>query len=410
MGKKVICFIQAFDCEKTIGAAMESILNQTYENWLCFVLSNGNENKTTEPNCTFDIIRAVAARDRRFIVMNKKRNHPGMILYMLSYFAQCFPESYICCLDGDDEYEPNFFDRSVAWAEEQELDIVACGTKIIQKVRPGDTDGILVRRRQLEENLIVRGKDFADLFPIYKTFFNELWGKIYRANVFRERVNHREIDKNCKNVFLPDTVYALDRLRESRAIGVLSGTYHCYFLYEQRKAHNATAMTNVVAVYLEQKRFWDQNGRYSPYRTYENVMNFLRSRGGVHEDVQEYMWAVLLGWLGDIYNKSLLPLQDEKAYAGLVSYLIFHPKFDELMCYQGSGKYNNLRDYRQRMEFCERLCYTLLAQKRVRNRRILWRNDLPCTHTTRRQLDRCIAKLRGTLEMLSQLEVQHDAE
>ena len=42
MERKVICYIQAFDCEKTIEAAMQSILNQTYKNWICFVLSNGN--------------------------------------------------------------------------------------------------------------------------------------------------------------------------------------------------------------------------------------------------------------------------------------------------------------------------------------------------------------------------------
>ena len=180
MERKVICYIQAFDCEKTIEAAMQSILNQTYKNWICFVLSNGNQ----APNYSFDIIKAFAARDRRFVVLNKKYNLIDMYIPMLYHLAKCFPDSYICSLDADDEYKSDFFERAITLAEENHLDIVACGTEIVWKKRAGSRKETLISKRELKEDRIIKDEAFTSQFPIYKPFFNEMWGKLYHASLF----------------------------------------------------------------------------------------------------------------------------------------------------------------------------------------------------------------------------------
>ena len=132
-------------------------------------------------------------------------------------------------------------------------------------------------------------------------------------------------------------------------------------------------------------------------------MEFLRAHGEVSPEVDEYMRAVLFGWFGDYYARTLLPLQDEAVFASLAARLVFHPKFDELMRFRDSGAYDNLRDYRQRLDFCKRLRHTLLGQQMVRNRRVLWQGNLPCTRPVRRELDRIIAKLEGTIRIVSKL-------
>mgnify|MGYP002800502680 CR=1 FL=1 len=145
MTKKIICYIQAFDCEKTIAATMQSILEQTYKNWICFVLSNGNENTVSAPNWSFDVIKNYAAIDSRFIVLNKRKNDLGMYMPMLYHLAQSFPDSYICSLDADDTYKNDFFERSIIFAEKNDLDIVACGTDIILKERTDSSTETLLR-------------------------------------------------------------------------------------------------------------------------------------------------------------------------------------------------------------------------------------------------------------------------
>lgn len=91
---------------------MQSVLDQTYTDWLCFVLSNGNKNTVNAPNWSFDVIKNFAAKDSRFIVWNKKTNAVDIYIPMLYHLARSFPDSYICSLDADDVYQNDFFERA----------------------------------------------------------------------------------------------------------------------------------------------------------------------------------------------------------------------------------------------------------------------------------------------------------
>jgi len=118
------------------------------------------------------------------------KNDMKMYFRMLCHLADCFPRSWLCTLDADDEYEPDFFARGLALAEAHELDIVACGTQLIQKRQAGDREGTLMSRRQLEEDLIVREGELTSLFPTYKPFFNEMWGKLFHARLLNPPPRH----------------------------------------------------------------------------------------------------------------------------------------------------------------------------------------------------------------------------
>lgn len=403
MGAKVICYIQAFDCERTIEAAMQSVLDQTYENWLCFVLSNGNRNTAAAPNATFDVIKNFAAKDNRFVVMNKKVNVVGMTGYAMSGLASRFPGSYLCALDADDEYERDFFHRGVTLAETHHLDIVACGTEIIQKEQAGEREGTLIKRRQIEEDLVIPKDQFTSRFMTYKPFFNETWGKLYRAELFpSDKTEERALREMVGGRFAADLLLALFLLSKSRAMGVLSGTSHKYFQYLRRPGTNASIMANATLAKEQSRR--PGKMRYSIYSTHEIVMDFLRKHGEVDQALYEYTQAVLAGWLESYFTHALLPVQDEAAVAVLAAQLVFHPKFDGLMRYQGSGRYDNLRNYQQRMEFCWRLRYMLIAQHSVYNRKWLWKEGLRCSPATRKKLDRIIKKLEETIQMLSGLQ------
>lgn len=399
MRKKVICYIQAFDCEHTIEAAMQSVLNQSYEDWLCFVLSNGNRNMAEAPDWSFDVIKSVAARDNRFVVLNKRDNSIDMYIPMLYHLARSFPESYLCSLDADDEYRSDFFERGVALAETQDLDIVACGTEIRLKEDEEARDSVLLSKREVQEDLVIRRTDFTRLFPVYKPFFNEMWGKLYRTELFGPAYDRKYASRHFFKRFLPDTLFTIDNLSRSKAIGILSGTSHQFYQYRQRKESNATLVSNSFVASSQTGHIFCKS-RFSVYDTHETVLAFLRTHGEVTGELYEYMQAVLAGWLGDYYTRTLLPTQDEKKFAELASKLIFHPKFDEVIRYQGSEKYNNLRDYDTRLAFCRRLRNTALGLKAIRNGKWGKRRSLPCSPATEKALDRVIQKLDQTIQVL----------
>lgn len=392
MEKKVVCYIQAFDCEKTIEAAMNSILKQTYENWLCFVLSNGNTG-----NHSLDVIRSVAGRDSRFIVLNKRKNNIDQYMIMLYYLSGLFPNSYICSLDADDEYKPGFFAEAVAMAEENHLDIVACGTDMIQKKNVSSNEERLLRKREIKENTVICGESLCSQFKMYRSFFNEMWGKLYRTELLADgrTYNERYMKKNFSRRFLPDTLFTMDVLKRCSRIGILAGTMHRFFQFEERESTNATTIVNELKANQRSVFRMNHFPIYSPYMTYEKCMDFLKSRGTVNPEVYEYMQAVLFGWLCDVYSRTLLLTTDEAKLSAHAYHMVFHPEFDKLMEYRAGESYRNLENYRKRIEFCESLKYFLLCQDVLKNKgnRLL-----------RKQIDKTVGKLERTLGKLKELQ------
>lgn len=404
MGKKVICYIQAYDCERTVEAAMRSVLEQTYDNWLCVVVSNGNKNTIQKPNWTYEVIKKFAAKDRRFIVLNRRKNCLRVYTWMMYHLGKCFPDSYICTLDADDEYENDFFERAVSFAEEYDLDIAACGTEILLKERAGAPEKALLGRRQVAENTVIREKDYTDQFVVYKPFFNELWGKLYRAELLVNTERSKAIYSKPEKLFISDTIFAMNLLSHSSAIGILSGTSHKFFQFEVRAASNGTFL-------LSKDLLRDNRGKFGllpVYRTYKVFMSFLDSHGKVSDELYEYMQAVLFGWLNDFYTRVLLQVQDEKTLVNLISRMAQCEKFDELMFYRDGGKYDNLRNYGKREEFCKLLYYTLICQKGIRSRSVLGPGNFFCCFATERKIDRVAAKLKATVRELSELQERRE--
>ncbi len=401
MGKKVICYIQAFDCEETIAAAMESVLHQTYEDWLCFVLSNGNKSTEQLQNHSLDVIKAIALKDKRFIVINKKNNNVDMYIPMLYHLAGLFPDSYICSLDADDVYKQDFFERAVTLGNKKQLDIICSGTEIVLKKNVESTEEKVISKREIEGDVIFEKKDFGIYFPKYKPFFNEMWGKLYNARLFGKEFNREYAKKHFFKRFLPDTLFTVDNLSRAKAIGILSGTSHKFYQYEQRKASNATLLSN--ASVANRREIWCKS-RFSVYYTYNELWKFIASHNGMNAEGYEYMQAVLFGWFGDFYSRTLVMTQDEKKLAEHVYKLVFNPKFEELMKFKGSGKYRNIADYKQRIDYCSLLKNTLLCQDVVRNRKFLGKENYRCSNATKKKNEKTIRRLDEIIEILVQFE------
>jgi glycosyltransferase involved in cell wall biosynthesis len=416
MNKKIICYIQAFNCEKTIEAAMESVLNQTYENWLCFVLSNGNGtnfrnialiNGTVDNSS--DIIKAFAAKDKRFIVLNKKENNIDMYISMLYHLSQNFPNSYICSLDSDDEYEEDFFQRALQFAEENELDVAACGSEIRLKKSPGAKRETLIGKRELKENLIVKSENFTEKFIIYKPFFNEMWGKLYNTNLFQDKskFNDKLAGKNIWGSFLPDSIFTINALSNCGAFGILSGTSHKFYQFVRRDKTNATVIANSVIANRRIKFTFNNLIKYltiyrhqvfSVYKTHKIFMDFLSSHGEISDELNEYMRAILFGWFKDYRSRVILETTDIALLSKHVYSLVFDDKFDEIMRYKGSGRYNNLKDYSERKDFVENLHDMMLCQEKLENGK--------CTSRVKHKIDKILAKLKQTSANLSELQLK----
>lgn len=181
---KVIVFTQAFNAEKTLPRAIDSIQNQTFKNIEYYILDNGST------DCTWDILLEYAAQDRRIVPLSINQNNPrngGLIFWTLIYASNA---DYIVWCDADDTYSPDFLTNMVKFSSENQLDIAACGYDMIDT-----TTGAVLKHRALSENMVIQGDAFVNDFITYRGFTTFLWGKLYSTSFFKSMSEH---PKDCE--------------------------------------------------------------------------------------------------------------------------------------------------------------------------------------------------------------------
>jgi len=109
----------AYNDEKYIGEAIESILNQTYVNFEFIIINDGSSDNTLE------IIHQFALMDSRIRVIS--RENRGLSISLNEGIAHSNGQ-WIARMDADDISHPLRFERQMDWLKTHEADV--CGTWI----------------------------------------------------------------------------------------------------------------------------------------------------------------------------------------------------------------------------------------------------------------------------------------
>ncbi len=121
MGKQISIIMGAYNCEKTLAESLDSILNQTYSDFLCYVCDDGSSDGTTS------LIKAYAEKDSRIVFLKNDRNC-GLAVTLNRLIAFCHTP-YIARMDGDDIAEPDRLEKQINFLESHpEYDL--CGSAV----------------------------------------------------------------------------------------------------------------------------------------------------------------------------------------------------------------------------------------------------------------------------------------
>jgi glycosyltransferase involved in cell wall biosynthesis len=266
---KVLVYICAYNAEKTLKRAIESVISQTHTDWICYIVDNGSTDGTGT------IIREYADSDNRIIPLANKQNHvwePGNSSTEL--ILQYNDDDLFCILDSDDEYKPDFLEKSIAFMKEQHLDIAVCGSDFI------DTrTNVVCRSRKTEENLVIEGRLFSDMFPYYHQFMRTTWGKLYSISVFR----NYDYSRVPSIRYGWDTLYAQESFRNAERIGILAGVLHNYYISPESASH-----------------MWDEKRIESDNILFDTAKDFLISKcGGLSVLNEEFLQVIYMNSLSD---------------------------------------------------------------------------------------------------------------
>lgn len=221
--KTVIIYTQAYNAEKTIKRTIESVLKQTKPDFIYYILNNGSNDLTGE------IIEEYAKTDNRIVPLKNEDNNVWVKGERWLGFLDIYSDdSYFSMIDADDEYMPDYIDKMIAFIEEYNLDIAACGNEFIDAktyVKKGE--------RKLEKNLILKGEGFNSHFMQYYQFMRTIWGKVYSLSVLRKWNFQYRINIPYGN----DTQFAIGVFMEADRVGVLAKPLHKYYIYPKSASY-----------------------------------------------------------------------------------------------------------------------------------------------------------------------------
>lgn len=124
--------MSVYNAAHTLSAAMDSVLNQSYQNFEFVICDDGSTDKS------WDILCAYADKDQRILLIRNPENCG--LGYSLNRCLERASGRYIARQDADDISDPERLARTLRYLEEQNVPYVGCGVLVF------DDKGIWSRR------------------------------------------------------------------------------------------------------------------------------------------------------------------------------------------------------------------------------------------------------------------------
>ena len=181
----------AYNAEKTIVYAVESVLTQTYQNFEYIIIDHGSTDRTGE------LLEKLSRKDPRVKIIRILKN-TGCIGKALNLGLQQANGMYITFLDADDWFNPDHLEKMVQPAEDMQSDIVICGFLI------RDENHHLLKTFSPGDNLLTRKEDWNKYSEFFFTeslsfaCFDFWWNKLYKLSFLRK---HSISFPESKNVY-----------------------------------------------------------------------------------------------------------------------------------------------------------------------------------------------------------------
>ena len=230
----IAVIMPAYNAEKYLRAAVESIRRQTYQNFTLLVLNDGSTDGTEA------LLKELSAEDPRIRFLTLPNGGPararnaGLDAFLTEQAgSRALPNpDYIMFCDADDEYLPDAFERAAALAAKG-AELVFLGFTI---VNPDRTEN-----DYCEPDAEYSPGDLGPVFPkLYKAnLLNQVWGKLFSAELLR-RGGFRFPDYRWGE----DRLFIYDCLEEAKKIAVTS---YCGYLY---KMYNSASL---ISGYYDRK-------------------------------------------------------------------------------------------------------------------------------------------------------------
>ncbi len=312
---KVLILTTAFNAEKTLRRCVDSVLNQSHENFVYFLLDNGSTDYTRE------IILEYAAKDKRIRPFFYDYNKRGRAINIPEFVDDA---DYRTSLDSDDEYLPQFFENTLRFMKENDLEYAVCGYDTID-----EETGRLISRKKLDFDTIIEEEDKADKYILYRRYLLDFWSRLFTTSL-REKTNTRlgEAGLNHRKYKFSE-IYNHETVRITPRFGILAESLHKYYV-------RPNSLSNL----------FNPNEIKGSAVMYEFAREFLLGYGEISKQNMDYLAAVYFSHI----EKAFINLRkSDMAYSEKITFIneilsdaVFKEVFDE--SYEPDPCFENLKN------------------------------------------------------------------
>lgn len=166
----VSIIMAAYNAEKTIETAIQSVLSQTYTNWELFVINDCSKDKTIH------IVQQYAEKDSRIHLLNNEKNQ-GVSLTRKRGLEES-NGAWIAVLDSDDLWVSDKLEKQFLLAKKENAKLIFTGSDFIDQAgNPIEwtlhVPNILKYRKLLKQNVVSNSSVLVK---------KELYQKFYAVN------------------------------------------------------------------------------------------------------------------------------------------------------------------------------------------------------------------------------------
>lgn len=204
MNDKISVIMATYNCEKTVEKAIDSILAQTYENWVMIICDDGSTDGTLEI-----LRRYERASPGKFVIIQNEENKK--LPYSLNHCLRYVETELVARMDGDDWSTPDRFEKQVAFLKAHpEYDLVGTGVTVFDgEKKIASIVKILEPNR---ESILGQNAFSHATIMTYKRVYDELNGYSLDPTVLRvEDVDlwYRFMAAGFRGYNLPDELYVI---------------------------------------------------------------------------------------------------------------------------------------------------------------------------------------------------------
>lgn len=171
MGKLVSIVIPAYNAEKTIERALNSLRCQSYTDIQIVVVNDGSIDRTA------NICEEIAAQDERVRLLTIKNNG---VSNARNIGIQNCSGSYLAFMDSDDYADSNFIANMVGIVE-KDVDLIAEGYQVVNQ------EGLYLFKQKLKQGIYENNHRYLAIECLQNhKAFNALWNKLFRIDIIKK--------------------------------------------------------------------------------------------------------------------------------------------------------------------------------------------------------------------------------